>query len=243
MLGKSDGEMLKGEAPGWAVWKPEFALDFLAEHSIDFWLQSEDLPHPDNRVTINPDGQIVLSIQETNLEGHKRLTAKLEGHARRHRLTRSVDAPFALSGQGHSDRRHRAPGRNRSVRPRSEDIGAGCELQGARFGQSLCGRCKLLCVDCRREPQPDHHGERAARWRPFARTAGIERDREFMKAIAIVPGTAGSRLVDRPEPSITAPGRNQNPDHTSGHLRHRPGRSIRRPRRCPGWSEGTRHRP
>jgi len=25
-----------------------------------------------------------------------------------------------------------------------------------------------------------------------------------MKAIAIVPGTAGSRLVERPEPSITA---------------------------------------
>ena len=77
MLGKSDGEMLKGEAPAWAVWKPEFALDFLAEHSIDFWLQSEDLPDPDNRVTVNPNGQIVLSIQETNLEGHKRLTAKL----------------------------------------------------------------------------------------------------------------------------------------------------------------------
>ena len=26
-----------------------------------------------------------------------------------------------------------------------------------------------------------------------------------MKAIAIVPGTLGSRIVDRPEPSITAP--------------------------------------
>ncbi len=47
MLGKSDGEMLEGEAPGWALWKPEFALDYLAEHSIDFWLQSEDLPDPE----------------------------------------------------------------------------------------------------------------------------------------------------------------------------------------------------
>ena len=28
----------RGEAPGWAVWKPEFALDYLAKHSIDFWL-------------------------------------------------------------------------------------------------------------------------------------------------------------------------------------------------------------
>jgi choline dehydrogenase-like flavoprotein len=78
MLGKSDGEMLKGEAPGWAIWKPEFALDYLAGHSIDFWLQSEDLPDPDNRVTVSPDGRIVLSIRDTNREGHKRLTAKLE---------------------------------------------------------------------------------------------------------------------------------------------------------------------
>jgi hypothetical protein len=78
MLDKSNGEMIKGEAPGWAVWKPEFALDFLAEHSIDFWLQSEDIPDPGNRVTIGPDGQITLTIRETNLEGHKRLTAKLE---------------------------------------------------------------------------------------------------------------------------------------------------------------------
>jgi choline dehydrogenase-like flavoprotein len=78
MLGKSDGEMIKAEAPGWAVWKPEFALDFLAEHSIDFWLQSEDLPDANNRVTIDHHGQIVLSIRESNLEGHKRLAAKLK---------------------------------------------------------------------------------------------------------------------------------------------------------------------
>lgn len=78
MLGKTDGEMLKGEAPNWAVWKPEFALDYMAEHSIDFWVQSEDLPHPDNRVTINRDGEITLSLEENNLEGHARLVAKLK---------------------------------------------------------------------------------------------------------------------------------------------------------------------
>jgi choline dehydrogenase-like flavoprotein len=79
MLGKTDGEMLKGEAPDWAIWKPEFALDYMAEHSIDFWVQSEDLPHPDNRVTINRGGEITLSLQETNTEGHQRLIAKLKG--------------------------------------------------------------------------------------------------------------------------------------------------------------------
>ncbi len=79
MLGKTDGEMLKGEAPGWAIWKPEFALDYMAEHSIDFWAQSEDLPHPDNRVTINRKGEITLSLEENNTEGHARLVAKLKG--------------------------------------------------------------------------------------------------------------------------------------------------------------------
>lgn len=79
MLGKTDGEMLKGEAPDWAVWKPEFALDYMAEHSIDFWLQSEDLPDPRNRVTIDSQGKITLELQDTNLEGFKRLIAKLKG--------------------------------------------------------------------------------------------------------------------------------------------------------------------
>jgi choline dehydrogenase-like flavoprotein len=79
MLGKSDGDMISGEAPGWAVWKPEFALDFLAEHSIDFWLQSEDLPDPDNRVTIDSEGKVTLALERVDLEGHNRLRAKLEG--------------------------------------------------------------------------------------------------------------------------------------------------------------------
>lgn len=78
MLGKSDGAMLEAEAPTWALWKPEFALDYLAEHSIDFWLQSEDLPDPSNRVTINRDGKIILTVDDTNLEGHQRLIAKLK---------------------------------------------------------------------------------------------------------------------------------------------------------------------
>ncbi len=78
MLGKTDGEMLKGEAPDWAVWKPKFAMDYMAEHSIDFWLQSEDLPNASNRVTVNRKGEITLSIEESNMEGHHRLTAKLK---------------------------------------------------------------------------------------------------------------------------------------------------------------------
>jgi choline dehydrogenase-like flavoprotein len=78
MLGKSDGDMINAEGPAWAVWKPEFALDYLAEHSVDFWLQSEDLPDPANRVTIDATGHTTLALERVDLEGHARLIAKLK---------------------------------------------------------------------------------------------------------------------------------------------------------------------
>jgi len=50
----------------------------MAKHSLDFWLTSEDLPDPNNRVTINDEGEIVLAYKPNNEEGHKRLIAKLK---------------------------------------------------------------------------------------------------------------------------------------------------------------------
>ncbi len=78
MLGKSDAAMLSGEAPDWALFKPGFALDTMAHHALDFWLTSEDLPDPENQVTLNSKGEIVLHLKETNMEGHNRLRAKLK---------------------------------------------------------------------------------------------------------------------------------------------------------------------
>jgi len=75
MLGKSDPVMYKEEAPSFT---PDFSLDFMARHSLDFWLTSEDLPDPDNRVTLTKDGQIRLTYTENNLEGHHRLIKKLK---------------------------------------------------------------------------------------------------------------------------------------------------------------------
>lgn len=49
---------------------------WLFDHAIDFFLTSEDLPHPDNRVTLRPDGTIKLTTRPTNLEAYQRLEAK-----------------------------------------------------------------------------------------------------------------------------------------------------------------------
>jgi choline dehydrogenase-like flavoprotein len=75
-VGKLDAVALSAGAPKLA---PGFTLELMAKHSLDFWLTSEDLPDPDNRVTLDRDGQIVLSYTPNNEEGHKRLHAKLKG--------------------------------------------------------------------------------------------------------------------------------------------------------------------
>ena len=51
MCATSHGEQIRGEAvPGWLGWLPEMPFEMMARHSIDFWLQSEDLPRPENRI-------------------------------------------------------------------------------------------------------------------------------------------------------------------------------------------------
>ena len=74
-VGKLDGVALSAGAPAIA---PGFTLDLMAKHSLDFWLTSEDLPDPENRVTLDARGQIVLAYKPNNEEGHKRLIKKLE---------------------------------------------------------------------------------------------------------------------------------------------------------------------
>ncbi|HMP78284.1 MAG TPA: GMC family oxidoreductase [Pirellulaceae bacterium] len=74
-VGKMDGQTLKAGAPAIA---PGWSLDLMARHSLDFWLTSEDLPDPRNRVTINRQGEIVLQYRPNNEEGHLRLIAKLK---------------------------------------------------------------------------------------------------------------------------------------------------------------------
>jgi choline dehydrogenase-like flavoprotein len=74
-VGKLDRDALRAGAPAIA---PGFALEMMGQHSLDFWLTSEDLPDPDNRVSLDRDGKIVLSYRPNNEEGHKRLSAKLK---------------------------------------------------------------------------------------------------------------------------------------------------------------------
>ncbi len=87
MVGKSVGAMYKGEKPIEAGLAPMFTLDEVARHAVDFWLSTEDLPDPNNRVTLASDGNIKLSYTPNNQEPKKQLYGKLKSmlnHLRMH---------------------------------------------------------------------------------------------------------------------------------------------------------------
>jgi choline dehydrogenase-like flavoprotein len=87
MVGKSDAQMFKGEKPLETKLAPMFSLEEVARHSVDFWLSTEDLPSPDNRVTLTGAGDIKLSYTPNNQEPKKRLYAQLKsmlGHLGMH---------------------------------------------------------------------------------------------------------------------------------------------------------------
>ncbi len=79
MCATSHGEQIRGEAPMPTLMSlvPELPFEKMAEHSIDFWLQSEDLPRPENRIYYDGD-RVVLDIEENNVEAATRLKAKLK---------------------------------------------------------------------------------------------------------------------------------------------------------------------
>jgi choline dehydrogenase-like flavoprotein len=56
---------------------PDRALDEIARHSVDFWLTTEDLPDPDNRVTIDRDDRLTLHYTPNNQVAKQKLYEKL----------------------------------------------------------------------------------------------------------------------------------------------------------------------
>jgi choline dehydrogenase-like flavoprotein len=78
MVGKSQAPMFRGEKPVETRLAPQWSLERIARHAIDFWLSTEDLPSPDNRVSVDRDGRLTLSYEETNKEARKRLYEKVK---------------------------------------------------------------------------------------------------------------------------------------------------------------------
>ena len=149
MVGKSSPPMYRGEQQI-AKLAPEFTLQEMAEHAVDFWLSAEDLPVPENRVTLGKDGNVGAELHAEQSGAPRPALQPGEeapqppGHA-----SSSPDPARRVHEERHPHRGLRPPGRHGSLRQRSRHLGAGHRLQGARGRQPLCGRHQLL---------PQHRG-------------------------------------------------------------------------------------
>ncbi|MDM9623097.1 GMC family oxidoreductase [Rhizobium sp. S96] len=86
LLGRVSGRILKGSLPQ----VPEWMLDLVTGHAIDFYAMSEDIPNPESRVMVDGD-RIILQWQRTNWAAHLALVAKLK------EILKSIGFPIVLA--------------------------------------------------------------------------------------------------------------------------------------------------
>jgi choline dehydrogenase-like flavoprotein len=87
LMGKHTWEMMRPDLPKIL---PQPLLKLMAKHSIDWWVQSEDLPDSNNRVTVNGEGKIGVQYQPNNLEAHQRLKTKFKA------ILREIGMPLVI---------------------------------------------------------------------------------------------------------------------------------------------------
>lgn len=73
-LGKIRGAMVKAARK----WVPLPVLDAITHRTLDLFLQTEDLPRPDNRITLGVGDQVVVTRKITNQSEHDELAKKMK---------------------------------------------------------------------------------------------------------------------------------------------------------------------
>ncbi|MEM7759228.1 MAG: GMC family oxidoreductase [Cyanobacteria bacterium P01_A01_bin.40] len=79
MTGKSKWNRLAIFSPNSV---PQPTLEYMAAHAVDWWLTSEDLPDPHNRVTVTTEGKIKVDFIRNNLKCHEDLVNLWQGYLR-----------------------------------------------------------------------------------------------------------------------------------------------------------------
>ncbi|HVO19577.1 MAG TPA: GMC family oxidoreductase [Anaeromyxobacter sp.] len=97
MLGKILEPMLRDAIP--AVPRP--VRRALAAHSVDWYVMSEDLPSPENRVLPRPDGAIELRWTRTNMKAHRRFVGLARKFIKRVGFAAVLSQPFGQETPSH----------------------------------------------------------------------------------------------------------------------------------------------
>jgi len=87
LLGKVTGAVLEAQRP----YLPRALAGWFGRHSVDWWLTTEDLASPDNRITLTRSGQIRVSYTANNRQAHERLLARWR------RILRRIGFPLVFT--------------------------------------------------------------------------------------------------------------------------------------------------
>lgn len=96
MLGKLQGGMLTANVP----LMPRFMGNEMARHGMDWLAMSEDLPDPNNRVTLD-GGTIKLAVTQNNMESHHELVKRMRRALRRAGYPIVVTKPLIAHATAH----------------------------------------------------------------------------------------------------------------------------------------------
>ncbi len=160
MVGKSQAPMFRGEKPRQTKLAPEWSLERIARHAIDFWLSTEDLPRPDNRVTVDGSGKLTLRYTPTNDVPKERLYGQLKsmlgklGMHDDHLIHRFAYMKNEIPVAGCA---HQAGTCRFGSDPAT--LGAEHGLPGTRGRQPVRRRHERLSEHRRRQPCADGHGQ------------------------------------------------------------------------------------
>ena len=97
LIGKVTGPMMKS----FAKLVPLFILNYIAEHSVEFVLMTEDLPDPNNRVILTPEGKIKVIRKEIGMKAHLELLAKSKKLLHKAGYKAIFRQPFDISMNSH----------------------------------------------------------------------------------------------------------------------------------------------
>ena len=86
LLGRVSGPILKSNIRS----LPEWLLNIVSAHAIDFLAMSEDLPDPNSRITVDGD-KIILNWKRSNWDAHLKLVSKMKT------MLKSVGFPLVLT--------------------------------------------------------------------------------------------------------------------------------------------------
>lgn len=97
LLGKLQAGMLTAAQPG----VPKPILQAMADRSVDWWVMSEDLPDPNNRIELRSDGKVIVHWQPNNLVAHGKLVEAARRMMRRAGYSFVFVQPMGIETNSH----------------------------------------------------------------------------------------------------------------------------------------------